>query len=139
MSSCFSAVGEIVAGQRRDLAPEDPRERRAGAVAFVGRERVAGDAGAVHLGAGIAGVSGERILRRAHRDRADVIAGHGVPAPDHAVGAAGEQGAAVGQERDRPHRQARTDQRARELARRLRSITATEPRMPAAAIERAVG
>ena len=41
-----------------------------------------------------------------------------IPAPDHAVGAAGEQRAIIGEERDRPDRQPRPDQRARELARR---------------------
>ena len=65
----------------------------------------------------VAGIGRERIVRRAHRHGADRLAGHGVPAADHAVGAAGQQRAVVGKERHRPHRQAGADQRTRELAR----------------------
>ena len=83
-----------------------------------GVERVAGDAGAEHLRAAIVAIGRQRIVGAGHRHLADVIAGDGVPAADHAVGAAGEQRAVVRQERHRPHRQARTDQRARERARR---------------------
>ena len=70
---------KIVARQRRDPAAENAGERRPGAVAFVGRQRVAGDAGAEHLRAGIAGIGRERIVGRADRDGADRLAGRPRP------------------------------------------------------------
>src|SRR5215212_4231677 len=51
--------GKIVTGQSRNPAPEDAGERRAGAVAFIGTERVTGDAAAEDLRAMITGISGE--------------------------------------------------------------------------------
>src|SRR6185503_10847282 len=56
------------------------------------------------------------------------VAGDRIPAPDGAVGATGQQGAVVGEERRGPDRQPGSSQRA------PRSMMATEPRMPAAAI-----
>src|SRR5262249_1125166 len=56
-------------------------------------------------------------FRRAHGHVSDRLAGHRVPAADHAVAAAGEQRAAVGEEGGRPDRKSRSDQGAFELAR----------------------
>ena len=110
-------VGEIVVRQGRDAAAENTGQRRTGAIALVGVQRMAGDAGAKHFRARIAGIGRERVLGRADHHVADRLAGDGVPAPDHAIGAAAEQRAAIRKERDRPHRQSRPDQRAREPAR----------------------
>ena len=76
-----------------------------------------GDAGAKHLGAGITGEGGERVLGRAHDDIADRLAGQRVPTADHPVAAAGQQRAPVGKKGGRPDRQSRSDERAFHFAR----------------------
>ena len=125
---------KIVAGQRRDPAAENAVQasgrrgclRRASAC---GRRRRRGTPAR----------RGRRHRPRADRRRRPSPPApigspvDGVPAADHAVGAAGEQRAVVGKERRRPHRQAGPDQRAQRACASLRSMIATEPRMPAAA------
>jgi hypothetical protein len=93
---------------------------------------MAGDTGAKDLRAAVAGIGGERISRRLQQNRIDRLARRRVPAPDDVVSAAGEQRAAVGQERHRPDRQPGPTS-VRASVRALRSITATVPPMPAAA------
>jgi hypothetical protein len=89
-------LGKIVTRQGRDAPPEDAVQCRAGAVALVGLERMAGDAGAKHLRARVVGIDGERILDATACDGADRLACFGIPAPDHAIRAAGEQHSVVG-------------------------------------------
>ena len=98
-------------------AAEEAVQARSGAIDGIVIERVAGDAGAKHFRAAIAGIGGERISRRFQQNRIDRLACRRIPAPDDIVRAAREQRAAVGQEYHRPDRQARTDQRAHERAR----------------------
>ena len=85
-------------------------QRRAGAVAVVGIERVAGDAGAERLGVRVAGELGQRI-GRAGRRRAEMPAGLDVPFAHHAIRAADQQRPAVGLRRraTRPARRPRPD------------------------------
>jgi hypothetical protein len=78
---------------------------------------MAGDTGAKHFRAVVAGIGGERVSRRFQKKRIDAISRHCIPASDDVVGAAGEQGAAVGQKRHRPTGKPGTDQRARQIAR----------------------
>ena len=119
MSSFFSAGGEIVAGQRRDPAPEIcPASVGPGLVALVGDKRVAGDAGAEDLGAWIAGIGRKRIVRRA--DRPPLRSARRSTASQRRIMRSAPPVSNVrlsGKERDRPDRQAGADQRARELAR----------------------
>ena len=80
-------------------------------------EGMAGDTGAKHIRAVVAGIGGQRIALLFHKQRIDRLSRRRVPAANDVVGAAGEQSAAIGQKRDRPHRQPRADQRARQMAR----------------------
>ena len=85
---------------------------------FVGAQRVAGDAGLEHLCARVALVGSKRVGRPAHGYLAQVLSGQGIPLADQTIGAAGEQRAIIGQECDRPSRQAGPDERLLELAMR---------------------
>ena len=72
--------GKIVPGQSGDAPSKDAVQSLAGAVALIGLERMAGDAGAKHLRARIAGKGGERIFDATACDGADRLAGFGIPA-----------------------------------------------------------
>jgi hypothetical protein len=73
-------------------------------------------AGAKYFRAALSGERRKRIPGLANGVRADVRAGHRIPAAHHTVGAAGDEGSTIRHEGQRPYGQTRTDQRADELA-----------------------
>src|SRR6185437_13741563 len=71
---------------------------------------------AEHLRAAVSGIGLERIVQRAGDKPVKRFAADRIPAPDHAIGAAGQKRFVVGEELDRPDRQAGPDQGALTLA-----------------------
>ena len=110
------SLGEVIARQHCDPPAEDSGERRPCPVGLVGTKRMAGDACAENFRAAVAGVGGQWISRHLQQQWIDGISVRRVPAADDVVRAAREQCAAIGQERDRPDRQAGTYQCARKRA-----------------------
>src|SRR4051794_26376119 len=77
----FERLGKIIAGCGGDAAAEDAVQRRAGAVAVVRIERMAGGASPEHLGPAVALEGGEHVLAPRQDGWADRLAGFHVPAP----------------------------------------------------------
>src|SRR5439155_2672477 len=110
----LEGFGKIVARQGCDPSAEDAGQGRACPVGLFGAEGMAGDTSTEDFRAAVAGIGKQWIPGHFEQKWIDGLTGLCVPAADNVIGATSQQGAAVRQERNRPDRQSRTDQSARQ-------------------------
>jgi hypothetical protein len=96
----LETFGIIIAMQAGDPASEGAVQTRPDAAALVEPKRMARDASAKHLCPGFASKRSQPVFGSSLR-RVERLTGFGIPLADRPVATGGEQGAAIGEERDR--------------------------------------